>query len=117
MGLLLRAAVVVGVIYAASPVRDSAGPELGSARALVQDQARRVGAAALDYCIANPVQCRSAMSALAEIEHAPAPADPPFRASVAGQVAAPSQVAAPLPALVPLPTPRPRHLDSRRPAP
>src|SRR5438046_5998 len=117
MGLFLRAAVVVGVIYAASPVRDSAGPELGSTRALVQDQAGRGGAAALDYCIANPVQCRSAMSALAEIEHAPAPADPPSRPSVASQVAAPSQIAAPLPALVPLPTPRPRNLDARRSSP
>jgi hypothetical protein len=108
MGLLLRAAIVVGVIYAASPVRDSAGPELGSARALVQDQAGRVGAAALDYCIANPVQCRSAVAAMAELDKTP-------KAETAGRPAVSSQIS-PNQSPVPLPTPRPRDLEARHPA-
>ena len=120
MGLFLRAAVVVGVIYAASPVRDPAGPEFGSARALVQDQAGRAGAAALDYCIANPVQCRSAAAALAELERTPAPAEPTARPTLAGQTS-PSQTSpgqtAPSQPIVPLPTPRPRNFDARHPAP
>lgn len=58
MGFLLRAGLVVGVIYMLSPVRE--GGEVEAARDLVRTHAEGAGAAALSYCVRNPEQCRAA---------------------------------------------------------
>jgi hypothetical protein len=58
MGFIFRAAVVIGLVYVASPLSDTAGPPLRTqAQDLVRTQAGKAADAALALCGADPGAC------------------------------------------------------------
>jgi hypothetical protein len=67
MGFIFRAAVVIGLVYVASPLSDTAGPPLRTqAQDLVRAQASKAADAALALCGADPVACLAQAGAAAK---------------------------------------------------
>jgi hypothetical protein len=77
MGFLFRAAVVIGVIYAVSPLRDPAEPVVPpAARDGIARGAASLAGAAMAYCRQDPAVCLEAAGQAASQKPAPAAAPP-----------------------------------------
>lgn len=105
MGFLFRAAIVVGVIYAVSPLRDPTEPALPRrAREGLARGAAGLAGAAMTYCKQDPSSCLAA----AAQANGDIPSERPSMASVPAAPAKPvGPTSAPAPRKISL-TPEPR---------